>query len=114
MFERLAAPANCILMRDEVPGEPLHLFWRAREASLVLSASAIQKISSVGTWIHDWETTSCQHLRGWARVLEEPMGYYRLYFLDAFHGRIDRFIQFELESTNSDRFCAGMAGQPHS
>jgi hypothetical protein len=26
------------------------------------------------------------------------MGYYRLYFLDAFHGRIDRFIQFELES----------------
>ena len=30
--------------------------------------------------------------------LEEPMAYYRLYFTDAFHGRIDRFIQFEVET----------------
>ena len=26
------------------------------------------------------------------------MAYYRLYFLDAFNGRIDRFIQFEVDS----------------
>ena len=24
------------------------------------------------------------------------MAYYRLYFIDAFHGRIERFIQFEV------------------
>lgn len=26
------------------------------------------------------------------------MAYYRLYFMDAFHGRIDRFMQFEVEN----------------
>lgn len=26
------------------------------------------------------------------------MAYYRLYFMDAFHGRIDRFVQFEVEN----------------
>lgn len=31
-------------------------------------------------------------------VLEEPMAYYRLYFMDAFNGRIDRFIQFEVDN----------------
>ena len=26
------------------------------------------------------------------------MAYYRLYFMDAFHGRLDRFMQFEVAS----------------
>lgn len=36
------------------------------------------------------------------------MACYRLYFMDAFHGRIDRFIQFDVES---DQAAIDFAGE---
>ena len=35
------------------------------------------------------------------------MAYYRLYFMDAFNGRIDRFIQFEVENDETAIDFAG-------
>jgi hypothetical protein len=44
-------------------------------------------------------TTSCHSRRCVGlEVREEPMACYRLYFIEGFNGRIDRFIQFEVDS----------------